>query len=111
MGIESATHRFPSGSVGFVVPGDQSIAICMSCDMRLQLADIPAVLQTRLGVGPRPLATFARLDTGSYRDGVRFDNGRVLTLQELGPGVQAWLEDVPAELHPHVQRETVLLDA
>jgi hypothetical protein len=114
-GEEYVTNRFSSGSVGFVVPGDQSIAICMTCDMRLQLADIPAVLQTRLGVGPRPLATFARLDTGPYRDGVQFDNGRVLTLQELGPGVKAWLEDVPAESrserHPHVQRETVLVDA
>ena len=31
-GEEYISNRFPSGSIGFVSPGDQSIAICMACD-------------------------------------------------------------------------------
>jgi hypothetical protein len=104
-GEEYVTNRFPSGSVGFVVPGDQSVAICMSCDMRLQIIDVPASLQAKLEFEPRAAATFVRLDTGSYRDGVRFDNGRVLTLQELGPGVRASLADVPAVITPAQPRK------
>ena len=110
-GEEYVTNRFASGTVGFVVPGDQSVAICMSCDMRLKLEDIPAVLQVRLGVGPYEAATFARLETGPYRDGVRFGNGKTITLQELGPSVKAWLEDALVEpirsIGAHAHRESV----
>jgi hypothetical protein len=38
MGEEYVSNRFPSGSVGFVAPGDQSVAICMACDMELELS-------------------------------------------------------------------------
>jgi hypothetical protein len=44
-----ATHRFPSGSVGFIAPGDPSTAICMACDTTLQLAVVPPHLQTQAG--------------------------------------------------------------
>lgn len=87
------TTRFTSGSIGFVVPGDQSVAICMACDMRLRLENIPETLRTRLGVTTSELATFTRLDGALYRDGVRFENGRAVTLQEFGPGVRAVLVD------------------
>jgi hypothetical protein len=38
------------------------------------------------------LRAFERLTEAPYhRDAVRFRNGAVVTLQELGPGVTAWL--------------------
>lgn len=96
------TNRFPSGSIGFVVPGDQSVAICMSCDMRLELRDIPAQLQTRLGIGATEIATFTRLETGAYRDGVRFADGQAITLQDLGVGVFARVTDALCEPLPTI---------
>jgi hypothetical protein len=92
-GEEYVSNRFPSGSIGFVVPGDQSVAVCMACDMRLRLAAIPAGLQSRLGVSETDRATFTQFSTGLYRDAVRFDNGQAVTLQELGTGVHVWVED------------------
>jgi hypothetical protein len=92
-GEEYVSNRFPSGSIGFVVPGDQSVAVCMACDMRLRLAAVPIALQTRLGVSETDHATFTQFSTGLYRDAVRFDNGQAVTLQELGTGVHVWVVD------------------
>ena len=94
------TTRFPSGSIGFIVPGDQSVAVCMTCDMRLKLENITAPLQARLGIGAHELVTFTRLETGTYRDGVRFANGSAVTLQELGSGVRASVYDALADPLP-----------
>lgn len=87
------TNRFPSSSIGFVVPGDQSVAICMTCDTKLWLENIPASVQTKYALTAREPATFVRLETGVYHDGVQFDNGRAITLQELGTGVRALVRD------------------
>jgi hypothetical protein len=94
------THRFPSGSIGFVVPEAPSVAVCMTCDTRLKLENLPTPLQARLGVGAQEAVTFTRLDTGTYRDGVLFKNGRAVTLQELGSGVKAWVQDALIEPLP-----------
>ncbi len=94
------TRRFPSGSIGFVVPGEASIAICMSCDTRIRLENLPASLVEKLAVGTAALVTFTRLETSTYRDGVRFDNGRAVTLQELGSGVRAMVEDALVSPEP-----------
>lgn len=102
------TNRFPSGSIGFVVPGDQSVAICMTCDTRLILDNIPEILQTRLGIGPREDVVFTRLETGTYRDGIRFDNGRAVTLQELGTGVRAVVHDALSDPLPHMKPDVVV---
>lgn len=86
--------RFPSGSLGFVAPTDRHTAICMSCDSRLQLANLPADLRQQLGVSDVADVTFVRLEgIGPYHDGVRFANGTELTLQRLGPGVVAQMVD------------------
>lgn len=103
-GEQYVSNRFPSGSIGFVVPGDQSVAVCMTCDTRLKLENIPMMMQLRLGLPPSETVTFVRIEGGFYHDGVRFENGRVVSLQELGPGVTAWLEDTPAELLPQFER-------
>jgi hypothetical protein len=83
------THRFPSGTVGFVAPGDRSVAVCMACDTRLELEDIPEAVQKACGVSSNESAVFARLEGGPHFDGVRFANNAEVTLQRLGPGVKA----------------------
>lgn len=81
------TARFPSGSIGLIAPGDCKTAICVQYDTRLTLEKIPAALQASLKLGDTAEATFVRLDHGAYRDGMRFDNGKRISLQQLGLGV------------------------
>jgi len=81
------TTRFPSGSIGLAAPGDCSTAVCVQYDTRLDLVGISSGLQARLGLRSFERVTFARLDHGAYRDGVRFENGQELSLQHLGAGV------------------------
>lgn len=90
-GEEYISNRFPSGSVGFVSPGDQSTAICMACDSELKLSRIPPSVQTMADAGDSEVVTFTQIDGPVHRDSVRFRNGKVVTLQKLGPGVMAWL--------------------
>ena len=85
------TTRFPSGSIGFAAPGDCNTAICVQYDMTLMLENIPREVQTALGVREMEDVTFIRLDHGAYRDGVRFANGRQISLQQLATGVGAVL--------------------
>jgi hypothetical protein len=91
VGEEYISNRFPSGSVGFVCQGDQSVAICMSCDSELKLSRIPPVVQEQAGVTDSETVTFTQVDGALHRDSVRFRNGKILSLQALGPGVTAWL--------------------
>ena len=81
------TTRVPSGSIGLASPGDCSAAVCVQYDTRLQLDRLPVSLQTSLGIGPTAEATFIRLDHGAYRDAVRFDNGKTISVQQLHTGV------------------------
>ena len=105
-GEEYETTRFTSGSIGFIEPGNHSVAVCLSCDARLALSNIPEPVQTRLGIQQSTKATFTRLDAGLYRDGVRFDNGKAVSLQELGPGVKAVIEDaLVTPLHMESERQ------
>jgi hypothetical protein len=90
-GEEYISNKFPTGSVGFVAPGDQSVAICMNCDTELELANIPAHLRQQAGLAETEIATFTQIDGPYHRDAVKFRNGKVLTLQQLGPGVIASL--------------------
>lgn len=87
------TRRFPSNTVGLVAPGDPSTAVCMSCDSRLMLEGLPETIQKTYGVSGRETVVFARLEPGPHHDGVIFDNGAQVTLQQIGPGVRATLVD------------------
>ena len=95
------TTRFPSGSVGLASPGDTSCAVCVQYDTKLVLEDIPQHVQAQCGIGAREEVTFARIETGAYHDAIRFADGRVLSLQHLGPGVGvslvSLLEKAPAK--------------
>jgi hypothetical protein len=88
-GERYVTTRFASGTVGLAAAGDCSTPVCVQYDTRLVLEDIPRELQESLGVGPREEVTFARLEHGPFRDGVRFKNGAEVSLQRLQPGVAA----------------------
>lgn len=91
------THRFKSGSIGFIAPGAQDVAVCMACDTILQLENIPE----NIGVGKSAKAMFVRLELGPHHDGVRFENGKEVSLQQLGSGVsgsfaEATVDGLPA---------------
>ena len=92
-GVGYETHRFTSHSIGFIAPADVVTAVCMASGMRLRLENIPENVQRSVGVTANEVATFTRLETGAYRDGVLFANGRAITLQQLGPGVRASVID------------------
>jgi hypothetical protein len=97
------THRFPSGAVGFIAPGDSATAICMAYDTKLTLEGIPSTVQSAAGVQASEPVTFSRLENQLFQDGVRFENGTLISLQQLGVGVRACVVD--ALLAPIRQRE------
>ncbi|HEY8579641.1 MAG TPA: hypothetical protein VIL72_07135 [Beijerinckiaceae bacterium] len=94
------TTRFPSGSLGFASAGDCGTAVCVQYDTRLKLENLPGALCATLGVKPAETVTFVRLETGAYRDGVRFENGREASLQQLGAGVRASIPQLLEEASP-----------
>jgi hypothetical protein len=96
-GEEYVSNKFPSGTVGFVTRGDQSVAICMACDMELRLFGISSFIQQHADVSVGEDVTFTQVDGPFHRDAVRFRNGRIVTLQALGPGVVAHVCDPPIE--------------
>jgi hypothetical protein len=63
-------------------------AVCIPPGARLELQDIPLRLQHDLGVGPVEEVTFTQITAAvnTYRDAVRFANGRSVRLQELREG-------------------------
>jgi hypothetical protein len=63
----------------------------MACDMKLRIENVPTYLQDALGSARTDRRS--RLETGPHHDGVRFDNGAEVTLQQLGPGVKACVID------------------
>jgi hypothetical protein len=73
----------------FTMPKMEPVpAVCIPPGARLQLADIPARLQQELGVQPQEDVIFTQTSAAvnTYRDAVRFKNGRELNLQELREG-------------------------
>lgn len=85
------TTRFPSGSIGFASPGDPRTAVCMQCDTKVVLTDIPVALQAAFRIGQQVETTFAQRESGLYRDGLRLADGRFVSLQDLQPGIGAYV--------------------
>lgn len=71
-------------------------AVCIPPGARLQLQEIPARLQHEFGVGPVEDVTFTQISAAvnSYRDAVRFANGREVRLQELREGLKVRVLDL-----------------
>ena len=85
------TTRFPSGSIGLASAGDCTTAVCVQYDTRLKLEGISPDLQSRLGVRAEEDVVFARLEHGAYRDGIKFANGKEVSLQLVGAGVSVMI--------------------
>jgi hypothetical protein len=71
-------------------------AVCIPPGSRLELQDIPARLQRDLGVSAVEMVTFTQISpaANSYRDAVRFPNGREVRLQELREGQRVRVLDL-----------------
>ena len=110
-GEKYETYRFPSGSIGFVAPGDFTTAICVACDCRLELHGIPIDLRQRLDVDEASGVTFVRIEEGPHHDGVRFRDGTEVTLQRLGPGVSAVVIDALTRPLPSLRKEIEEVEA
>lgn len=102
------TTRFPSGSIGLAVLGDCTTAVCVQYDTNLNLEGIASDLQTRVGAKSAEQVVFARLQHGAYRDGVRFGNGKEISLQLLGSGVRVTLVETRAVPDPVPEWQDVL---
>ena len=63
-------------------------AVCIPPGARLSLQDIPHRVQQEFGVGPQEEVAFVQtsVSVNTYRDAIRFVNGRELNLQELREG-------------------------
>jgi hypothetical protein len=71
-------------------------AVCIPPGARLLLQDIPARTQQEFGVGPVEEVTFTQITAAanSYRDAVKFRNGREVRLQELREGQRVRVLDL-----------------
>ena len=96
--------RFPSGSIGFASPGEPRVPVCVQCDTKVVLTDVPAAMQRTYGIGPEVETLFAQRETGLYRDGLRLKDGRFVSLQDLPPGVGAF---VPSLLERAAEKRAV----
>ena len=103
------TTRFPSGSLGLASAGDCGTAVCVQYDTRLILENLPATLRDTLELKPTETVTFVRLETGAYRDGVRFANGKEVSLQQIGPGVRASIPRLIENVDAPVRKEPALV--
>lgn len=82
-------------------------AVCIPPGSRLILSDIPKSLQRELGVGEVEEVQFMEIsaEVNTYRDAVRFHNGRQALLQQLREGqrvlvISVGLEEMePAGVH------------
>jgi hypothetical protein len=93
------TSRFPSGSIGLIEEGgDKSCATCIAKDTVLKLDlsnDAFEPLRNRHELGLTEAVTFLQMDSGVYRDGIRFENGVELSLQQLPAGIPVQVAAIP----------------
>lgn len=66
----------------------ERVAVCIPPGARLLLSDIPVDVQDAFSVGAHEEVTFTQLTAiaNTYRDAIRFDNGREIVLQRLNKG-------------------------
>ena len=108
-GEDLTVYRFPTGTLGFTSPAELQqrpelrgwrswfslrqvpCAVCIPPGARLVLRDIPARLQSSLGLGMEEEVVFVQvgMDAGRHRDAVRFRNNQELLLQRLAEGQRA----------------------
>jgi hypothetical protein len=123
-GEELIVYRFPTGTLGFTSPDELEqrtelrgwrswfsprqvpCAVCIPPGAQLVLKDIPARLQSGLGLGMEEDVVFVQtsMDAGRHRDAVRFNNCQQVLLQRLAEGQRALVLSMggaaDAEQHP-----------
>jgi hypothetical protein len=74
-------------------------AVCIPPGARLILSDVPRSVQRELAVGEREEVEFVEIsaEVNTYRDAVRFSNGRQLLLQQLREGQRVQVVSLGAE--------------
>ncbi len=85
-GERYVTSRFPSGTIGLVAEKATGTAVCLACDTPLKIDSISKRMRELHGLNESEDAIFIRLDSGAYRDGVQFKNGKELSLQQFDVG-------------------------
>jgi hypothetical protein len=98
VGEKLTLERFPSGSMGFSTGTSCDLAICVPADTQLRLEGIGETVQKTYGVGAIEEVVMTRLETGPYKDAVRFSNGTEVLLQRLDRGLTAVIVAPDAEL-------------
>ena len=99
-GEQLVVHRFGTRTLGLasarcgwkqLLFPSRLPAVCVPPGARIRLYDIPEELQQRLSVGVIEEVTFIEqsLEAFTYRDGIRFANGREILLQQLTCGQRA----------------------
>jgi hypothetical protein len=108
-GEELTVYRFPTGTLGFTSPAEIQqrrelrgwrswfsprqvpCAVCIPPGAQLVLKDIPARLQSGLGLCVEEDVVFIQtsMDAGRHRDAVRFNNHQQVLLQRLAEGQRA----------------------
>src|SRR5436190_10340719 len=108
-GEELTVYRFPTGTLGFTSPAEIQqrrelrgwrswfsprqvpCAVCIPPGAQLVLKDIPARLQSGLGLCVEEDVVFIQtsMDAGRHRDAVRFSNHQQVLLQRLAEGQRA----------------------
>ena len=108
-GEELTIYRFPTGTLGFTSPAELQqrpelrgwrawfsprqvpCAVCIPPGAQLVLKDIPAPLQSGLGLCVEEDVVFVQtsMDAGRHRDAVRFNNHQQVLLQRLAEGQRA----------------------
>jgi hypothetical protein len=117
-GEQLVVHRFATGTVGLASHGPslspwwsakQTPAVCVPPGARLLLRDIPKDLQQQFGVGGTEDVTFVQLSATpySYRDAVRFGNGREILLQKLQCGQKVEVLSLSLADFEHEQHQTL----
>jgi len=125
-GEDLVVHRFPSGSMGLASPNDlrppdgdgqrrsfwQAVkeffnpvdtcavpAVCIPPAARLQLHGIGDDFRREYSVSSDEEVTFEELSASvnTYRDAVRFQNGRQVRIQELPEGLEVTVLSLAAE--------------
>jgi hypothetical protein len=113
--VKRAAHPVPVAKRGFWCafkeffnpPKTEPVAaVCIPPGARLLLQDIPVRLQHEAGVGPAEEVTFTQISAAvnSYRDAVRFPNGREVRLQELREGQRVTVLDLSVAEELNLER-------
>jgi len=107
--------RFASGSMGFASGTICNTAVCIPAESKLLLQGIGEGTRKEHGVGAVEEAVLMQLDSGPYKDAVRFSNGAVVLLQRLDRGLTAVVMTcgpelgAPSRSEPELAREPELV--